>query len=153
MQDVALKAIPQVEKMFEEAVIEFTGDNLLDLVGVMDLNGTGSIDEEEFTHAICTYASGLKSLSIQEVNFNICQVQMKLEQVQDQLSAISSHVLAILVGSASGGPRTLGLQIRFQLSNPVRFTDKPRPRHTWVCLGQGRGASVRKHALALPNYL
>mmetsp|Transcript_75061 Transcript_75061/g.210606 ORF Transcript_75061/g.210606 Transcript_75061/m.210606 type:complete len:767 (-) Transcript_75061:39-2339(-) len=92
VKDVSLKAIPLVEKMFEAAVIEFTENNLLDLVGIMDLNGTGSIDQEEFTHAICTYASGLKPLSIQEVNFNICMVSHKLGQVQDQLSVISSHV-------------------------------------------------------------
>jgi len=84
--------MPLVVKLFEAAVIEFTETNLIDLVDVMDLNGTGAIDEQEFTRAICTYASGVKPLSVQEINFNICMVSHKLDRMQDHISHIARRV-------------------------------------------------------------
>mmetsp|Transcript_7384 Transcript_7384/g.20943 ORF Transcript_7384/g.20943 Transcript_7384/m.20943 type:complete len:735 (-) Transcript_7384:150-2354(-) len=84
-EDVLRYAMPLVAKLFEAALVDFTETNLIDLVDFMDLNGTGCIDSHEFTRAICTYAAGLKPLSIQEVNFNISSVLHRLDALEEHL--------------------------------------------------------------------
>eukprot|EP00932_Pfiesteria_piscicida_P018374 SRR837773.5227.p1 GENE.SRR837773.5227~~SRR837773.5227.p1 ORF type:complete len:442 (+),score=96.32 SRR837773.5227:188-1327(+) len=101
-EEVTDQAMPLVAKLFESALIEYNAHNLNDLVNLMDTDASGLINQDEFTHCIVSYATGIKPLSIQEVHYNVCCCLNKIDKIQDMLDNLTM-TMPTLPASSSGG--------------------------------------------------
>eukprot|EP00443_Scrippsiella_acuminata_P052679 CAMPEP_0115548938 /NCGR_PEP_ID=MMETSP0271-20121206/94426_1 /TAXON_ID=71861 /ORGANISM="Scrippsiella trochoidea, Strain CCMP3099" /LENGTH=295 /DNA_ID=CAMNT_0002982429 /DNA_START=129 /DNA_END=1013 /DNA_ORIENTATION=- len=96
-EDIRTEALPKVAAMFEEAMVDFTKQDLERMLEVMDRDLDGMIDEKEFCHCIATFAAGLKPTSFQELNLSLAQCMLMLDRLDKQVSMVVSAV-----GAGSG---------------------------------------------------
>jgi voltage-gated sodium channel len=75
--------VPEMALTFETAGVFFSQFDLEKIVDYMDVDESGTIDEEEFTRGMLVLAEGVRPISIQEVHHAVGVCRIKLELMEE----------------------------------------------------------------------
>jgi len=91
-EDIILKAMPVIARLFEKGMVDFNDYNLKQLAHLMDVDSSGRVSCSEFQRVIKTYANGLKALTMQEVDFKVNCCMLKLDTIGHTLDEVTSRL-------------------------------------------------------------
>jgi len=75
--------------MLKEASVDFSQQDLEEMVRLMDINHDGSISKQEFTHAVLFQAEGVRPMSMQEMHYDVSWVKNKVEKMSHLIEQIA----------------------------------------------------------------
>jgi len=74
--------IPEVRDTFKSLDLEYNAHDFDNIVTILDVDGSGSISEEEFVSGILQLMDGVRAVSIQEVFYVVSQIHTKIERME-----------------------------------------------------------------------
>jgi len=77
--------IPQMAAVFDECGQFFSQYDLNKIVDYMDVDESGTVDQEEFTRGMLVLAEGVRPISVQEVYHEIGVCRVKLERMEESM--------------------------------------------------------------------
>jgi len=80
-----MKIVPQISKLFMDAAVPFMRSELENVVQVMDTDGSGNIDKNEFCRGVLQLAEGLRPMSIMELHYAVSLAKMKIDKCEGML--------------------------------------------------------------------
>jgi hypothetical protein len=83
-EDVALM-LPRIAALFEQEGVDYAGEDLEEMLDIIDCDGSEVIDRNEFRHFIVQMAEGVRPLLLMELYYAVGMVRRRSEQIKERL--------------------------------------------------------------------
>jgi len=118
-EDVALM-LPRIAALFEQEGVDYAGEDLDEMLDIIDCDGSEVIDKNEFRHFIVQMAEGVRPLLLMELYYAVGMVRRRSEQIKEKLvSTLQKVQRSEAEESAQDGPGDAVAEALASLSKKV----------------------------------
>mmetsp|Transcript_42280 Transcript_42280/g.107566 ORF Transcript_42280/g.107566 Transcript_42280/m.107566 type:complete len:573 (+) Transcript_42280:115-1833(+) len=121
--------MPDIANMLKSYGVEYTEEDMVSMVNLMDTNHDGSVSKGEFTRAILFQTEGMRPMSLQEMHYDVTFCKHKLEKltslVENFVETFQATQYSHLPMAPGGARRSMKAQKAQILADPGQITPLP----------------------------